>query len=127
MRLCGAKAAVICFANQKQQNLAEPFHYQNQFCQNSRNTEENNLSIGLNLVRWMKSTTLFFATESVKPHNHRNLALQYFNKILEQAGLKDEGFVLYSLRHSCATLFLSAGENPKIVVERLGHKRKNDT
>jgi integrase len=25
------------------------------------------------------------------------------------------------LRHSCATLLLSAGENPKIVSERLGH------
>lgn len=64
---------------------------------------------------------LVFATESGKPHNHRNLALRYFNKILEQAGLKDEGFVLYSLRHSCATLLLSAKENPKIVAERLGH------
>lgn len=28
---------------------------------------------------------------------------------------------LYSLRHSCATLLLSAGVNPKIVSERLGH------
>jgi len=28
---------------------------------------------------------------------------------------------LYDLRHSCATLLLSAGENPKIVSERLGH------
>lgn len=35
--------------------------------------------------------------------------------------MKDAGFILYSLRHSCATLLLSAGENPKIVVERLGH------
>ena len=25
------------------------------------------------------------------------------------------------LRHTCATLLLSAGENPKIVSERLGH------
>jgi integrase len=28
---------------------------------------------------------------------------------------------LYSLRHTCATLLLSAGVNPKIVSERLGH------
>ena len=28
---------------------------------------------------------------------------------------------LYSLRHCCATLLLSAGVNPKIVSERLGH------
>jgi integrase len=28
---------------------------------------------------------------------------------------------MYDLRHSCATLLLRAGENPKIVSERLGH------
>ena len=28
---------------------------------------------------------------------------------------------LYRLRHSCATLLLSAGINPKIISERLGH------
>lgn len=28
---------------------------------------------------------------------------------------------LYDLRHSCATLLLSAEENPKVVSERLGH------
>jgi len=29
--------------------------------------------------------------------------------------------VLYSLRHTCATLLMAAGENPKVVSERLGH------
>jgi integrase len=28
---------------------------------------------------------------------------------------------LYSLRHTCATLLLMAGVNPKVVSERLGH------
>ena len=28
---------------------------------------------------------------------------------------------LYDLRHTCATLLLIAGENPKVVSERLGH------
>jgi integrase len=28
---------------------------------------------------------------------------------------------LYDLRHTCATLLLAAGENPKIVAERSGH------
>jgi integrase len=27
----------------------------------------------------------------------------------------------HDLRHTCATLLLAAGENPKIVAERLGH------
>ncbi len=31
------------------------------------------------------------------------------------------GFRLYDLRHTCATLLLLAGENPKVVSERLGH------
>lgn len=30
-------------------------------------------------------------------------------------------FRLYDLRHTCATLLLLAGENPKVVSERLGH------
>ncbi|HEX8146578.1 MAG TPA: tyrosine-type recombinase/integrase [Pyrinomonadaceae bacterium] len=28
---------------------------------------------------------------------------------------------MYDLRHTCATLLLSAGEHPKVVSERLGH------
>jgi integrase len=39
---------------------------------------------------------------------------------LRQAGL-DESVRLYDLRHTCATLLLQAGENPKVVSERLGH------
>jgi integrase len=43
------------------------------------------------------------------------------NTPLKKAELDKKGFVLYSLRHSCATLLLSAGENAKVVAERLGH------
>ncbi len=64
---------------------------------------------------------LVFASEVGKPLHYRNLTQRHFEKILEWAGMKGAGFVLYSLRHSCATLLLSAGENPKIVAERLGH------
>jgi len=64
---------------------------------------------------------LVFASEVGKPLHYRNLTQRHFEKILERSGMKDAGFVLYSLRHSCATLLLSAGENPKIVAERLGH------
>lgn len=64
---------------------------------------------------------LVFATDLGKPLHYRNLTQRHFEKVLEHTGMKDAGFVLYSLRHSCATLLLSAGENPKIVAERLGH------
>jgi integrase len=64
---------------------------------------------------------LVFASEVGNPLHYRNLAQRHYEKILKNAGLRDGGFVLYSLRHSCATLLLLAGVNPKIVAERLGH------
>jgi integrase len=50
----------------------------------------------------------------------RNLKRRHFRPILKAAKLPDD-FRLYDLRHSCATLLLAAGENPKVVSERLGH------
>lgn len=44
---------------------------------------------------------------------------QYLRPILEKCGLPSVGS--YSLRHTCATLLLAGGVNPKIVSERLGH------
>jgi integrase len=41
------------------------------------------------------------------------------HRILAEAGLGHH--TLYSLRHSCATLLLSRGENVKVIQERLGH------
>jgi integrase len=64
---------------------------------------------------------LVFASDIGTPLHYRNLTLRYYNKILEQAGFDKEGFVLYSLRHTCATLLLASGENPKKVADRLGH------
>lgn len=64
---------------------------------------------------------LVFATEIGTPINYRNLSLRYYDKILEAARLDKQGFVLYSLRHTCATLLLASGESPKVVSERLGH------
>ena len=45
---------------------------------------------------------------------------KHFKPLLERAGLP-RGTRLYDLRHTHATLLLLAGENPKIVSERLGH------
>jgi integrase len=64
---------------------------------------------------------LVFASEIGTPLHYRNLTQRHYEKILEDAGLENEGFVLYSLRHTCATLLLAEGENPKVVSERLGH------
>ncbi len=51
----------------------------------------------------------------------RNLINRHFKPILKTAGLP-ASLRLYDLRHSCATLMLAQGENPKVVSERLGHK-----
>ena len=67
-----------------------------------------------------QNSDLVFTTEFGTPLNARNIDQRYFKKILKKAGL-NEKLRLYDLRHTCATLLLSAGENPKIVSERLGH------
>jgi len=60
-----------------------------------------------------------FASETGEPMSETNLSRRDFKRVLKQAGLPD--IRLYDLRHTCATLLLAAGENPKIVSERLGH------
>jgi len=63
---------------------------------------------------------LVFASSHGTPLLPRNLHRRHFKPLLKRAGL-DESLRLYDLRHSCATLLLSEGENPKVVSERLGH------
>jgi integrase len=63
---------------------------------------------------------LVFAMPDGGPMKLRNLLRRHFKPILKMAGLPDS-IRLYDVRHSCATLLLAGGENPKIVSERLGH------
>ena len=62
---------------------------------------------------------LVFTSEIGTPVSIRNLHRRHFKPLLEKAKLPD--IRLYDLRHSCASLLLAAGENPKVVSERLGH------
>lgn len=48
-----------------------------------------------------------------------NVARRSFQPIMEKAGVPSIRF--HDLRHTAATLLLGAGENPKVVSERLGH------
>ncbi len=61
-----------------------------------------------------------FATEIGTPILPSNLTRRHFKPILKNANLP-ESVRLYDLRHTCATLLLAEGENPKVVSERLGH------
>src|SRR5680860_441472 len=67
-----------------------------------------------------ENNDLVFATGEGEPLRHRNLVRRHFKRILERAGLSED-VRLYDLRHSCATLLLASGVNPKIVQEILGH------
>ncbi len=60
-----------------------------------------------------------FANSNGDPLMERNIVRRHFKPILEKEGLPN--IRLYDLRHTCATLLLSQGVNPKIVSERLGH------
>ena len=64
--------------------------------------------------------SLVFVGEGGEPLHANNLGRRNLPRILERAGLA-EGFRLYDLRHTCATLMLLAGVHPKVVSERLGH------
>jgi integrase len=61
---------------------------------------------------------LMFTTATGRPIHSDKLA-QRFKHILRQAGLHT--IRLYDLRHTAATLALSAGVPPKVVAEQLGH------
>ena len=52
-----------------------------------------------------------------RTHFHKNV----FKPLLKKAGLPDIRF--HDLRHTSATLLLSAGVHPKVVQERLGHSQ----
>src|SRR6185369_13631712 len=67
-----------------------------------------------------QNNDLVFASGEGTPIILRNLVRRHFQPVLICARLSPT-FRLYDLRHSCATLLLSAGENPKVVSERLGH------
>ncbi len=63
---------------------------------------------------------LVFATDDGRPLDLHNLTNRNFKSILKAAGLP-QSVRIYDLRHTCATLLLAAGENAKVVSERLGH------
>ena len=67
-----------------------------------------------------QNNDLVFATGEGTPLLLRNLIRRHFRPVLKRAKLP-ETLRLYDLRHTCATLLLSAGVHPKVASERLGH------
>lgn len=67
---------------------------------------------------------LVFPNEIGRPIATNNLTRRYLAPILDKLG---KHITLYALRHSCATLLLMSGHNPKTVADRLGHSSVNLT
>lgn len=50
---------------------------------------------------------------------HVNTLVKQYKRIIQKAGVRD--IRIHGMRHTCPTLMLQNGENPKLVAERLGH------
>jgi integrase len=84
--------------------------------EHKRRQSEERLKLG---SEW-QDNGLVFTTFLGTPLNISNLTAKHFKPALQRAGLP-KTIRLYDLRHTCATLLLREGENPKVVSERLGH------
>ena len=62
---------------------------------------------------------LVFATTQGKPLNDRNVTQRVFEPALKSAGLRRIRF--HDLRHTCASLLIEQGENPKYVQKQMRH------
>jgi integrase len=62
---------------------------------------------------------LIFAGQLGGPVDVHNLGVRNFKRVLKEAGLPN--IRMYDLRHTAATLLLSAGTHPKVASEMLGH------
>lgn len=70
-------------------------------------------------VTW-NDLDLVFPNIIGNPMEITNLIRRYLKPILDKAKI-EKPISPYSLRHSCATLLLMHGINPKVVADRLGH------
>ena len=73
------------------------------------------------MVEGLASCPFVFPDSEGNHLRRQNVLRRSFQPILKRTGLKDVRF--HDLRHSSATLLLSAGVHPKVVQERLGHSQ----
>ncbi|WP_417596202.1 Arm DNA-binding domain-containing protein [Oceanospirillum sp.] len=63
--------------------------------------------------------TWVFCNQSGQPLNHKNISNRVWYPILDHLGLKRRR--PYQTRHTAATLWLAAGENPEWIARQMGH------
>jgi integrase len=110
-------------------NIPETVNFQDVKSKNSRRSIPLSQSLWAKLKAMRKAESekkyefdydLVFCCENGKPLRLNNLTNRHFKPIIKKID-KDKDLSLYSLRHTCATLLMLAGENPKVVAERLGN------
>jgi len=69
--------------------------------------------------RW-RENRFIFASSIGSPLEPRNVTRQFKMLLI---GAKLPNIRLHDLRHSCATLLLAQGVNPRMVMETLGHSQ----
>jgi integrase len=84
-----------------------------------RRHRRDQLELRMKLGADYPNTDLVFTTRIGTRVDHKNLAEKRIKGIRDKAEVSK--IRLYDLRHTTATLLLSAGLNPKVVTERLGH------
>lgn len=66
-----------------------------------------------------KKSKFVFCARNGEPLNHRNVTNRVWYPLLEYLGLEKRN--PYQSRHTAATLWLAAGENPEWIARQLGH------
>lgn len=100
---------------QSRRTIPLPAYLLKELADHKRKQAEERLKLG---QQWQHYNLVFTSTIGT-PLSRRGIERRHFKPILERAKLPN--IRLYDLRHSCATLLLVTGENPKVVSERLGH------
>ncbi len=93
-----------------------PDYLMRRFQEHRKRQLEHRIKMG---EKFKNEHNLVFTSKTGTIVSIRNLQGRHFKPLLVKAGIPD--IRLYDLRHTCATLLLAAGENPKVVSERLGH------
>lgn len=102
--------------SRSRRSLTLPFSAVQMLREHKRKQLEERMKLGAGY----QNNDLVFATSEGTPLMHRNLHRRHFKPTLKRAGLSEK-IRIYDLRHTCSTLLLADGENPKVISERLGH------
>ncbi|MEP6922434.1 MAG: site-specific integrase, partial [bacterium] len=71
-------------------------------------------------TRDYQDNDLIFATEIGTPLSWRNLGRRHLKPLLTAADIPEDGFSMYSLRHTHASLRIISGDNLRVVAEDMG-------